>query len=246
MFATAKAIVYNASAWNRMSNLELLKQVPLFQGLTDSELKALTADFVRQELRPDEALFYQGDAGHFLYVVETGKVRIFVQGDDGQELSVTVCGTGDLVGEMSVIDELPRSASAVALERATVLRLSRERFREHVRKSPQLAFNVMKALSVRLRFSTRQLDSLSMASVPTRLARKLLELADQHGVAEGREIRIAMTLTQSELASLLGATRESVNKALGQLKRQGLIRQDEGQLIIVNRTALEGLSQTRS
>lgn len=246
MFATAKAIAYNVLRQGAVSNLELLKQVPLFQGLTDSELKALTADFVRQELRPGEVLFYQGDAGHFLYVVETGKVRIFVQGDDGQELSVTVCGTGDLVGEMSVIDELPRSASAVALERATVLRLSRERFREHVRRSPQLAFNVMKALSVRLRFSTRQLDSLSMASIPTRLARKLLELADQHGVAEGRETQIAMTLTQSELASLLGATRESVNKALGQLRRQGLIRQEEGQLIIVDRDALVGLSQTRS
>lgn len=191
-------------------------------------------------------LFYQGDAGHCLYVVETGKVRIFVQGDDGQELSVTVCGTGDLVGEMSVIDELPRSASATAMERATVLRLSRERFREHVRKSSQLAFNMMKALSVRLRFSTRQLDSPSMASVPTRLARKLLELADQHGVTEGGETRIAMTLTQSELASLLGTTRESVNKALGQLKRQGLIRQEEGQLILVDRAALTGLSQPRS
>lgn len=229
-----------------MSNLELLKQVPLFQGLTESELRALTADFVRQDLRPGEVLFYQGDAGHILYVVETGKVRIFVQGEEGQELSVAVCGTGDLVGEMSVIDELPRSASAVAMERATVLRLSRERFREHVRKSPQLAFNVMKALSVRLRFSTRQLDSLSMASVPTRLARKLLELADQHGVAEDGETRIAMTLTQSELASLLGTTRESVNKALGQLKRQGLIRREGGQLIIVDRAALMGLSQLRS
>jgi len=229
-----------------MSNLELLKQVPLFQGLTEGELKSLTADFVRQELQPDDVLFYQGDAGHILYVVETGKVRIFVQGEDGQELSVTVCGTGDLVGEMSVIDELPRSASAVALERTTVLRLSRERFREHVRRSPQLAFNVMKALSVRLRFSTRQLDSLSMASVPTRLARKLLELADQHGLTEGHETRIAVALTQSELASLLGATRESVNKALGQFKRQGLIRQEEGQLIIVDRAALRGLSQPRS
>lgn len=229
-----------------MSNLELLKQVPLFQGLTESELRALMADLVRQELRPGEVLFYQGDAGHILYVVETGKVRIFVQGEEGQELSVAVCGTGDLVGEMSVIDELPRSASAMAMERAAVLRLSRERFREHVRKSPQLAFNVMKALSVRLRFSTRQLDSLSMASVPTRLARKLLELADQHGVAEDGETRIAMTLTQSELASLLGTTRESVNKALGQLKRQGLIRREGGQLIIVDRAALMGLSQPRS
>lgn len=246
MFATARAIAYNAPGRDPMSNLDLLKQVPLFQGLTDAELKALATDFVRQELRPDEVLFYQGDAGHTLYVVETGKVRIFVQGEDGQELSVTVCGKGDLVGEMSVIDELPRSASALAMERSTVLRLSRERFREHVRRSPQLAFNVMKALSVRLRFSTRQLDSLSMASVPTRLARKLLELADQHGMTEGRETRIGMTLTQSELASLLGATRESVNKALGQFRRQGLIRQAEGQFVIVDREALEGLSQPRS
>lgn len=98
--------------------------------------------------------------------------------------------------------------------------------------------------SARIRFSTRPLDSLTMTSVPTRLARKLLELAEAHGVAEAGDIRIA--LIQSDLASLLGSTRESVNKALGQFKRQGLIRQQDGQFVIVDAQALGGLSQTRS
>lgn len=246
LVAAHTGIAYNHSMVGMGEILRLLKTVTLFAGMTDSELNALAKDFTRLEFGAEEVIFYQGDAGHTLYLVENGKVRIYVQNEDGQELSVNVCGRGDLFGEMSVIDELPRSASAAAMEPATVLRLSRERFREHLRRSPQLGINFMKALSVRIRFSTRQLDNLTLTSVPTRLARKLLELAQQHGVPELRGVRLEMPLTQTQLASLLGTTRESVNKAVSQFRRQGVIAMEDGQIIIIDPDALRSLGQMRS
>lgn len=224
---------YNASVAS-MNRLALIQRVPLFANLSASELAALTGDFVPAHFAAGEVIFQQGDAGNALYLIEAGKVRIFVQNEDGQELSVNVCGAGDVFGEMSVIDELPRSASAAAIEPTALLRLSRERFREHLRRSPQLGLAFMKALSALLRRSTRELDSLTLATLPTRLARKLMELADRHGAPEPAGIRVAMPLTQSDLASMLGATRESVNKALSRFRQNGLIRWEQGQLVIVD------------
>ncbi|MGH2524371.1 MAG: Crp/Fnr family transcriptional regulator, partial [Anaerolineales bacterium] len=184
----------------------------------------------------------QGDAGQVLYLIETGLVRIFVQGEDGQETGVNICGPGDVFGELAVIDEYPRSASAVAMQDTLMLLLSRDRFREHLRRSPQLALNFMRTLSVRVRYSTQQMGSLALLDVPTRLARKLLELGQQHGTVEAEGVRIRLTLTQSDLASIIGATRESINKALGNFRKQGLILVQHGSITILDPEALRDLA----
>ena len=255
--------LYN-SRYTFMNRLALIRRVPLFAVLNESELAALAEDFTPAHFDAGDVIFQQGDAGHALYLIETGKVRIFVQNEEGQELSVNVCGAGEVFGEMSVIDELPRSASAAAMEPTVLLRLTRERFREHLRRTPQLALAFMKALTGLLRRSTRELDSVTLATVPTRLARKLIELADRHGQPEpggapsraGRSasksqsikaddallqpglspggVRVTLALTQSDLASMLGATRESVNKALSRFRQRGLIRWEQGQVVIVD------------
>jgi CRP-like cAMP-binding protein len=217
-----------------MDRQTLIQHVPLFATLNAGELAALAQDFTRAEYAAGETIFQQGDSGHALYLIETGKVRIFVQNEDGQELSVNVCGAGEVFGEMSVIDELPRSASAEAMEPTALLRLTRDQFREHLRRSPQLALAFMKSLSALLRRSTRELDNLTLATVPTRLARKLMELTDKHGQPEPGGVRVAIPLTQSELASMLGATRESVNKALRRFRQRGLIRWEQSQIVIVD------------
>ncbi len=215
-----------------------LTSFTLFAGLTEAELARLARDLLQRRFRQGETIFQQGDPGQMLYLVESGQVRIYVQDGEGQEVSVSVCGRGDVFGELALIDELPRSASAVAMEDTVVYILNRERLREHVRHSPQLALNFMKALSVRVRTSTEQLGSLTLLDIPGRLARKLLELAQNHGVAEAEGVRITLALTQSDLASLTGATRESINKALGAFRRQGLILTRSGQIIIVDPDAL--------
>jgi CRP/FNR family transcriptional regulator/CRP/FNR family cyclic AMP-dependent transcriptional regulator len=218
-----------------------MKQSPLFAGLTDAELEALAQDLLQRQFQQGEAIFQQGDPGQMIYLIELGQVRIYVQDEDGQETSVTLCGPGDMFGELAVIDGLPRSASAVAMEDTVVNSLSRERFSEHMRRCPRLAFNFMVTLSERVRYSTQQVSSLTLLDTPGRLARKLLELARDHGRVGPDGVRIDLTLTQSDLASLIGATRESVNEALGSFRRRGLILTHAGHITIVDPDALREL-----
>lgn len=226
-----------------MARVEFLKQVPLFDGLKEAELESLAKDFVRLQFQPSEMVFQQGDMGQAMYLIESGQVRIYVADDEGQETSVNLFGPGDVFGELAVIDDLPRSANVVAMDATVVHRLSREAFREQMRRTPQLALNFMKALSVRLRYSTQQMGNLALLDVPSRLASKLLELAKQHGTPHPNGVRIGLTLTQSDLASLIGTTRESINKALGTFRRQGFIQvQPPGQIVITNPDALRELS----
>ncbi len=218
--------------------IEFLKHLPLFASLSDAELTALSKDFTARHFQQGEMIFLQGDPGQALYLIEAGRVRIYVQDDNGQETSVIFYSAGDIFGELAAIDGLPRSANAVVADETVVHVLSRERLRAHLLASPQLAYNFMQALAVRMRYSTLQLGNLALHDVPSRLARKLLELAQGHGCVTAEGVKIDMTLTQSDLASLIGATRESTNKALGNLKRAGVIRMEQNQITIVDPDAL--------
>lgn len=225
-----------------MDRMEFLKRVPLFAGLSDAELRALAADLMARRFTAGETIFCEGDVGRVLYLVAEGQVRIFVHGDGGQEASVTWCRTGEFFGELALIDAGPRSASAVATQGTLVYVLSGDCFHEHMRCSSRLAWNFLEALSVRVRNSTRQLGSLSLLDIPGRLARKLLELAQAHGEPCGDGVRIGLALTQSELASLVGATRESINKVLGAFRRQGIVRVERGHIVVLDRAGLARLA----
>jgi CRP-like cAMP-binding protein len=226
-----------------MVQVDFLKQVPLFAELNEAELNSLAHDFVRRQFRQEETIFQEGDPGQVLYLIETGQVRIYVQSEDGQETSVVLYGPGDIFGELAVIDGLPRSASATAMEDTVVYTLGRDLFRDHMKRAPQLALNFMRALSVRVRYNTQQINSLTLLDVPARLARKLVELAQQYGVVESGGVRINLSINQSDLASLTGTTRESINKALGAFRRQGLIAMlPQGQIVIVDPAALREMS----
>jgi CRP/FNR family cyclic AMP-dependent transcriptional regulator len=218
--------------------MEFLKRLPLFIHLSDAELTALAKDFTVRRFQQGETIFFQGDPGQALYLIEAGRVRIYVQDDTGQEISVIFLGAGDIFGELAVIDGLPRSASAAAADETIVHVLSRERLRAHLLASPQLSYNFMQALAVRVRYSTLQVGNLTLHDVPGRLARKLVELAQGYGRVTPDGVKIDMTLTQSDLASLIGATRESTNKALGHLKRSGVIRLEQNQITIIDPDAL--------
>jgi CRP/FNR family transcriptional regulator, cyclic AMP receptor protein len=222
--------------------VDFLRRMPLFAGLNQDEIKLLAGSIRPRRYQQGESIFFEGDLGQVFYLIQAGRVRIYVQNEEGQETSVVLYGPGDLFGELAVIDGLPRSASAVALSETLVYTMDRDAFRERMRLSPQLAHNFMKALSVRLRYSTRQVGDLTLLDVPARLARKLLELAGDYGRVEAGGIRIDAPLTQSDLAGLTGATRESVNKTLAAFRRQGLICLNQGQITIVDPDRLRSRS----
>ena len=168
--------------------LEFLRNVPMFAGMDEAELEGLGADLKRRSFAAGRALFYQGDPGSAVYLVRSGRVRIYVHTPDGQEVSVVLCNPGDLFGEMSLLDGRPRSASAVAMEDSELLVMSGQDFVRHVHDSHQLALNVMLTLSARLRDTTEAVKSLASLDVNRRVVKKLLFLARRQGGAyRGRD-----------------------------------------------------------
>lgn len=222
-----------------MKMIQFLEEISLFQALSAQQLTSISKDVRPRRYGRGDIIFREGDPGQVLYLVQSGQVRIYVNGLDGSETSVILFGRpGDIFGELAVIDGLPRSATAIALDETLLYTISRENFRQHMQRFPQLALNFMKELTHRVRYNTRQMDSLATLPVSQRLARKLLELAQDYGRIEADNVIIDMTLTQTNLASLIGATRESTNKILRDFRERCFIWFENGRIIILDADAL--------
>lgn len=210
-----------------------LKQVSLFVGLADGEIHELMAMAKRRAFRSGEVIFHRDDAGQVLYVIKEGKVKICLISPDGQEIALAVLGKGECFGEFALLDGLPRSADAVAMEKVECYTLQRSDFHNAIMKNPRIAIQVMEVLSRRLRSTDQMIEDLIFLDVPGRVAKKLLELADAHGVKVEGGIRIDVRLTQQELASMVGASRESVNKVMGYFMDKRFISTDKHRVTLL-------------
>jgi len=210
-----------------------LKQVPLFADLADEEVRELMTVARRRVFRAGEVIFHREDPGQVLYVIKEGKVKICLISPDGQEMTLTVLGKGEYFGEFALLDGLPRSTDAIASERVECYTLQRSDFHNAITKNPKIAIQAMEVLSKRLRNTNQMVEDLIFLDVYGRVAKKLLELADAHGAkAEDGGIRIEMRLTQQELASMVGASRESVNKVMGYFTEKNFISTDKHRITL--------------
>jgi len=216
----------------------MLRKVPLFAGLSDQELEVLADSLGKRTFGKGMIIFHKGSPGQTLYIIESGKVRIFIISESGQEISVNIYGAGDVFGELALLDGLPRSAGAMAMEKTVTLTLHRDDFLRHLEDYPRMAKSIMEVLSTRLRYTTTYAESLSFLDVYGRVAAKLLELADRYGVQKDG-VEIDLRLTQAELATWVVATRESVNKVLGTFRDQGVIKVEAQRITILDRRELE-------
>ncbi len=223
----------------QMDTIAQLKQVVLFNGIEDARLKIIAQDIVKRPFQRNEFIFHEGDPGQELYLIQSGSIRVFVNGLDGSETSIILFGRpGDIFGELAVIDGLPRSATAVAMVDTVLLIMSRTQFRYHMRQCPQLGLNFMQELSRKVRYNTRQVDTLSSLPIPQRLARKIIELSQNYGRVQGEGVLIDMLLTQANLASLIGATRESTNRSLRKFQKNVWILYKKGYITVLDPDAL--------
>jgi CRP/FNR family cyclic AMP-dependent transcriptional regulator len=209
-----------------------LERVSLFSGLDADALRELAAVARRRSFRPAEVIFHRDDPGQVLYVILSGKVKIYVTSPDGQEVSLALLGVGDYFGELALLDGQPRSASAVALEQMEALALQRADFLNAVMHHPRIAVQVMNVLSRRLRQTDAMIEDLLFLDVHGRVAKKLLDLAEMHGMRTAEGIRIELRLTQGELAAMVGASRESVNKVIGYFTDKQFISTDKYKITI--------------
>ena len=214
-----------------MSKIALLRKAPLFSNLPEEELQSLAENLGRRAFAKGMIIFHKGTLGQNLYLVESGIVRIFILSVGGNEITVNIFGTGDSFGELSMLDGLPRSAGAIAMDATVTYTLHRDDFLRHMDSNPAMARSVLAVLSTRLRYTTLQAESFAFMDAYGRVAAKLVELAERYGV-ENEGIEIDLRLTQTELASWVAVSRESTNKVLGAFRDQGLIRMDGGAIVI--------------
>lgn len=213
-------------------HINSLAQVSIFADLDPAGLRELAAAARRRTFRAGEVIFHRDDPGQVLYVIRQGKVKIYITSPDGQEVSLAVFGAGEYFGELALLDNQPRSASAIAIEPAETFALQRNDFISAVMHHPRIAVQVMQVLSHRLRQTDTMIEDLLFLDVHGRVAKKLLELAETHGERIGEGIRINMRLTQGELAGMVGASRESVNKVMGYFTDKRFLTTDKYRVTI--------------
>lgn len=216
-----------------MDDGAFLSRVPLFSSLPRAELSELAAIMRPRAFRKDEIIFHKGDPGQVMYFIKEGEVRIFMHTEEEQQVSVAILTQGDFFGELALLDDKPRSGSAVAMERTETLTMHRDDLITQIKGHPQIAIAILSVLSGRLRQADELIENLTFLDVYGRVAKMLLELADDYGIEgeKGREIRLS--LTQRDLASLVGATRESVNRVLSLYRERGLIMVDRSRITVV-------------
>lgn len=179
-----------------------------------------------------QRIFDKGDDGDRLLGVLAGQVRIYVMSSEGRELIMNVIMPGELFGEISLIDGKPRSASAVAIGDTDLLHIRRSDLQSLLQKNSELCFKFMSVLCERVRWTSGLLEDASLLDLPSRLAKRLLNLAQGLGAKEGDGIRINVKLSQTDLGNMLGVTREAVNKQLREWKKDGIVDMQDGQVLI--------------
>jgi CRP/FNR family transcriptional regulator, cyclic AMP receptor protein len=222
--------------------LTVLSQVVLFTGLSAEEHRALATRLQRRHYAKRQIIFVQGDPGTSLYLIETGRVKIVLTSQEGKERVLSILGPHDFFGELALLDGEPRSADAVAQEACQLWLLQRADFLGYLETQPQVATKLLAVLSRRLRQTNQVVEEAAFLDVPARLAPRILELAGDQGQPGAGGAVIATRLTQTELAGMIGATRESVNKWLGYYERQGLIRCQRGQIMVLRPQGLREYS----
>ena len=206
----------------------LLAKAELFQEVPAEVRRELAAKSVHRVFQKGTIIFHRESADRTLYLIASGRVRIYLVGESGREVTLNVCGPGETIGELALLDGRSRSASAAAIDDVVAYAILPEDFARLLNISP-LAASVIRVLTARMRRATDDTESLALFDVFGRLARRLLELADRYG--GGQEIDLE--LSQADLASLVGATRETVNRALAAFRQQGLIEQHGHRIVIM-------------
>jgi CRP/FNR family cyclic AMP-dependent transcriptional regulator len=202
----------------------VLRQAPLFNALDDEGARTLRRQMTDVKLSRGEHLFSEGDEGDSLYVVLDGKIKLTRAAADGRENLLSVLGPGDMFGELSLFDPGPRTSTASAVTDATLASLREDALLPWLTEHPQGSTHMLRALVQRLRRANDVIADLVFTDVPGRVAKNLLDLAERFGTQESDGLHVHHDLTQEELAQLVGASRETVNKALADFAARGWLQ----------------------
>lgn len=206
-----------------------LKTLPLFSGFSESELEGIGALAASRVVPKNHVIFNNGDEADALYILASGRVKVFKINDLGREAILAVLGSGDFFGEMSLFDDQPRSASVQSLEACSLILLPKQAFLDLLRQNLDSAMVVIKALISRLRAADDKIEELALVDVYGRVARLLVQRCRM----VGDEFVISPPPQKTDIARSVGASRETVSRIMSDLERRGAIRSDKKQLVIL-------------
>jgi len=213
---------------------DVVRTAPLFAALDDADVSALQASMSTTRLGRGEVLFREGEQGDRLYVIQDGKVKLGRSSTDGRENLVAILGPGEMFGELSVFDPGPRNATATAVAETHLIGLGNDGLQQFLSERPAVAQSLLAALAKRLRRTNDSLADLVFTDVPGRVAKALLDLSERFGKQTDDGVLVAHDLTQEELAQLVGASRETVNKALADFATRGWLRLEARAVVLMD------------
>ena len=205
----------------------VLAKVPLFSGLLPEELATIESHGVSRSLRKNTLVIDRGEETDSLYLILSGKVKVFISDEEGREVILNTQGVGEHFGELALVRESPRTSSVLTLEDSKFLILSKAAFQECLERHPSIAFNLIRALAERISALSDNVSSLALLDVYGRVAKVLAEHSTEQ---DGK--RVTEPLTQQDIASMVGASREMVNKIFKDLKQGGYVSVDEHRVIL--------------
>ena len=213
---------------------EILSRAGIFQGVDATAVNNLIKDMETVRFPRGTTIFDEGEPGDRLYIITAGKVKLARHASDGRENLLTIMGPSDMFGELSIFDPGPRTSSAVCVTEGRAATRDSAMLNRWVSEHPEIAQQLLRVLARRLRRTNANLADLIFTDVPGRVAKTLLQLANRFGVQEGSALRVNHDLTQEEIAQLVGASRETVNKALATFAHRGWIRLEGKSVLIVD------------
>jgi CRP-like cAMP-binding protein len=221
----------------------LLARTALFGSLDAASVAEVAAVATTRSLAPREELFHKGSEGTQLYVVGSGRLKVITTSEAGDDLMFCVAGPGEVIGEISLLVDRPRTATVVALEETELIVIDRRDFHDLLRRRPDVSVELLRILARRVARLSEFLEDAHFQTLPVRLAKKLTDFAGLHGRSRpGNEILIDLKLSQEEWGDLVGTTRESVNKQFGIWSREAIIALDHGRVVIREPEELEKLA----
>jgi CRP/FNR family transcriptional regulator, cyclic AMP receptor protein len=215
-----------------LSNLDLIRRVPLFSMLTNEQAQGIADNVVKRRFRRGEIVVEQGKKSNALFILLTGRARVLTADSRGREVILAVLQPGDYVGEMSLIDNEAHSATVRAEVQTDMLILGRAEFARCLPENSSLSYAIMRGLVQRLRSADRQIESLALLDVYGRVARTLLDMAEDDNGAKV----IRGKVSRQDLAKVVGASREMVSRVMKDLEERGIIEtQENGSVVIKER-----------
>jgi CRP-like cAMP-binding protein len=213
---------------------EVVRRAPLFTALDEAAAVSLRDSMDTVKIAKGSILFKEGDDGEHLYVIVNGKLKLGTSSGDGRENLLSILGPGEMFGELSLFDPGPRTSTATAVTDAKLLSLGHEKVIPWLKQHPEVSLQLLTRLSQRLRRTNEAVGDLVFSDVPGRVAKALIDLGDRFGKTTPEGLLVNHDLTQEELAQLVGASRETVNKALADFAGRGWLKLDGRSVLIAD------------